>query len=70
MSGIRLACIYCERTDGDGVATIPDGWTSCEEVQSRRESLQAVPNGRYHDWFTHLGICPNCQGRELTVVDA
>lgn len=62
---IRLACLYCDRTDGDGIARLPDNWTDIGEVQSYEEACQPVElddqQRSVMDWHTHLGVCPNCQ---------
>ncbi len=66
-STIRLACQYCDTDDGDGVSDIPPGWSDVQEVQSlaaSREPVEAGDKSRSpFDWFTHLGVCPDCQDR-------
>ena len=62
---IRLACIYCDRTDKDGITCSPDDWADIGEVQSYEEACQPVelgdPDRSVLDWYTHLGLCPDCQ---------
>lgn len=42
---IRLACIYCETEESDGVLSIPDGWTGVFEFQTEAEAFRDVPLG-------------------------
>jgi hypothetical protein len=63
---VRLGCLYCDRTDFDGVAEIPDDWSSVQEVQSYTESIEPVSLDEHStrsvlDWQTHLGVCPDCR---------
>ena len=62
---IRLACFYCDSDDCDGVDEVPPGWTEVEEFQSYAASLEEVsPNDPARsplDWYTHLGVCPECR---------
>ena len=53
---IRLACTECDRTDFDGIATLPSDWSQIGEAEvSENDS----------SWWTHLGLCPDCKtGRE------
>lgn len=66
MGKIRLACLFCDRDDCDGVETIPASWFSVDEIQSYEASLQeADAEGDPFAWYTHLGVCPTCQEVEL-----
>ncbi len=48
----RLACESCDRTDYDDVSQLPDDW----------EDLGvAVNSGSPSQWWTHLGLCPECR---------
>jgi hypothetical protein len=62
---IRLACLYCDTEEGDGVESIPLDWGDVEEVQSYADSLKEVTAGDSSrsplDWYTHLGVCPECR---------
>ena len=62
---IRLACQFCDRDDCNGIGAMPDGWTEIAFVQSLARSRQAVEASELHrspmEWFTHLGVCPECQ---------
>lgn len=62
---IRLACLYCDTDECDGVAAIPPNWTEVEEVQSYAESLKEISADDSIrsplEWYTHLGVCPECQ---------
>lgn len=56
---IRLACMYCDREDGDFIdfeKAVKKGWT---------EIHLAMPDGpgEFMGWYTHLGVCPakNCK---------
>ncbi len=59
-ANIRLACMYCDRDDFDGVSMLPDNWRRIDEVQSYKESIQTEECESILDWFTHLGACPKC----------
>jgi len=62
---IRLACMYCDTDECDGVDQVPTGWTDVEHVQSYAASLEEIPPnapGRsVLEWYTHLGVCPDCR---------
>ena len=62
---IRLACRDCDTDVCDGINEIPADWKEVIEVQSFDEALAPVdPSNnlqRLTDWYTHLGLCPNCQ---------
>ena len=62
---IRLACIECDTNAFDGIDKIPEAWGSVSEFQSFEDSLAYVsPYDKTHsvlDWYTHLGLCPDCQ---------
>ncbi len=62
---IRLGCIYCDRSDFDGVDALPEDWEDIDEVRSLEEAMREVPfedkTRSALDWETHLGICPECQ---------
>lgn len=62
---IRLACRHCDTEECDGVAEIPPTWTDVDEVQSYAESLEEIlPEDISRsptDWYTHLGVCPECR---------
>lgn len=70
MENIRLACMFCDRDDCDGIAKIPRDWFSVDEVQTYEESMREAdfddPKVSVLDWYTHLGVCPECQQAELT----
>jgi len=61
---IRLACVACDREDFDGVHELPKDWEELREIQSYEESLEGIEPGNKErsclDWYTHLGICPDC----------
>lgn len=69
MSRIRLACMFCDREDFDGVGTLPSDWFAVDEVQSYEESIREADLSdtkiSVFDWYTHLGVCPECQQAEL-----
>lgn len=66
MEKIRLACLFCDRDDFDGVEAIPPTWFSVDEAQSYEASLtKAAANEDHFAWYTHLGVCPECQETEL-----
>lgn len=53
---IRLACMICDRDDGDGTnldAALRAGWVDIERVHSEPVTES--------DWWTHLGWCPECK---------
>jgi hypothetical protein len=69
MAKIRLACLFCDREDLDGVDSLPSDWFAVDEVQSYEESIREADltnaNVSVFDWYTHLGVCPECQQAEL-----
>jgi hypothetical protein len=62
---IRLACMYCDTQECDGIDRFPDDWIEIDSVQSYEESCaKAFPSDSTRsvlDWYTHLGVCPDCQ---------
>ena len=62
---IRLGCLYCDRTDFDGVGQLPADWEDIDEVQSYDEAIREVAPGDNRrsvlDWETHVGVCPECR---------
>jgi hypothetical protein len=68
LARIRLACIYCDTTEGDGLINIPINWQNVMFVQTYEQSLREVAVDEATDspfqWYTHLGICPACQQEE------
>ena len=62
---IRLGCIYCDRSDFDGVDALPEDWEDIDEVRSLEEAMREVPfedkTRSVLDWQTHLGTCPECK---------
>lgn len=71
MGKIRLACRHCDTKEYDLVDEIPADWDDIEEVQSLSASLEEVPSGddsrSVLEWYTHLGICPECRASEEAV---
>jgi len=66
MSGeIRLACLYCDTDECDGVAEIPPDWSDVDEVQTYAASREEVPiddpTRSPMEWYPHLGVCPECR---------
>lgn len=44
MSGqIRLACLYCDTEECDGIDKIPASWHDVDEFQSYEESIKEIP---------------------------
>lgn len=71
MGNIRLACMFCDRSDFDGVPEIPLDWFDVQEIQSFEASRMSVD---FHhpdksvsvlEWYTHLGVCPECYVDEI-----
>ena len=58
---IRLACVCCDRDDFDGVWRRPKDWTSIHKHQTLKQSLAPINESENSDWFTHLGLCPDCK---------
>jgi hypothetical protein len=71
---IRLACSACNRDDKDLITLEhleqckTEGWTDINEIQSFEESCRIYDNPtdapKGYDvtaWYTHLGVCPDCQ---------
>jgi hypothetical protein len=63
MGTIRLACLLCDRDDGDGLECLPTDWMDIDEVQSYEDAVEVSADlgDRSLDWWTHLGVCPACQ---------
>ena len=73
MDKIRLACMFCDRNDYDGVNALPPDWFSVDEVRTYEESLreaELIDPERVLDWYTHLGVCPECQQVELGLAES
>ncbi len=47
----RLACVSCDRTDYDDVSQLPDDWEDLGEAANMGSASQ---------WWTHVGLCPEC----------
>ena len=62
---IRLGCMHCDRSDCDGIDSLPDDWDDIDEVRSYEEATREVDihdlSRTVLDWETHLGVCPECQ---------
>ncbi len=69
MSKIRLACMFCDRTDYDGVNSIPKDWFAVDNIQTYEASIREADledtKISVLEWYTHLGVCPQCQRTEL-----
>ncbi len=63
MGTIRLACLLCDEDRFDGIDAIPADWRDVDEVQSYEAATAEVDFEREcaSGWWTHLGICPDCQ---------
>ena len=65
---IRLGCHSCDREDFDGISELPPDWLDISVVQTLEQSRQEVDwSDRSRsplEWYTHLGICPDCQAEE------
>jgi len=71
MGKIRLACLFCDRSECDGVDQIPATWFDVDEVQSREKSIRKVDpeSDNIFNWYTHLGVCPDFQEAEFCPAD-
>ncbi len=62
---IRLACLYCDTSECDGVSKLPANWADIQRVQSYPASREEIaaddPQRSPFEWYTHLGVCPACQ---------
>lgn len=62
---IRLACRDCDTDICDGINEIPGDWIEVTEVQSFDKASAPIDpadkKARLTDWYTHLGLCPDCQ---------
>lgn len=69
MGSIRLACRFCDSHDYDFVESLPTDWFDIQEVQSYQDSLRQVTRSvnerSVFDWYTHLGVCPECYEAEI-----
>jgi hypothetical protein len=68
---VRLACLECDREDHDFLTPARlaelEGWEGITQVQSYADAIKtydrpddAPPGFCALDWYTHLGICPDC----------
>ena len=62
---IRLGCMQCDRADFDGVGKLPQDWEDIGRVQSYESSIKERGfsdkfGESCFDWYTHLGLCPDC----------
>ena len=71
---IRLACLFCEREDCDGIDEIPADWYDVDEFQSYESSVEEIPvedqSRSPLEWYTHLGVCPECAAAHGYLDDA
>lgn len=62
---IRLACQRCDTEECDGITAIPMDWSDVSEVQSYEDACRPValddPVRSPFEWYTHLGVCPDCR---------
>ena len=65
---IRLACRNCDTEECDGIEEIPADWVEVQFVQTLEASQQEVAlnddSRSVTEWYTHLGLCPDCQTAE------
>lgn len=63
MGTIRLACLLCDDERFDGIDEIPADWQDVDEVQSYEAATAEVDfeSDCSSVWWTHLGVCPDCQ---------
>ena len=63
MGTIRLACLFCDRDEMDGVDEVPADWMDVDQVQSYESAMaEAEPDDADASvWWTHVGVCPDCQ---------
>jgi hypothetical protein len=73
MSRIRLSCRFCDRNDYDGINVLPPDWFAVDEVQTYEQSIRpadpADSSNSVLDWYTHLGVCPECQELEFGPIE-
>jgi len=48
----RLACVSCDRSDFDDALQLPEDWEDLGE---------AANSGSASQWWTHVGLCPECR---------
>jgi hypothetical protein len=63
---VRLACTDCERQDHDGLTpeqllVVTRRWSNVRRVSNDHDTWPF--RDPTLDWFTHLGLCPNCRYR-------
>ena len=56
---IRLACIVCDRSDYDGVDSLPLFW---QEITKSEDNPDYDPEDADMEfqWWNHEGTCPEC----------
>ena len=60
---VRLACTDCERQDHDGITeeqllAVKRRWHNVRQVRAGHDGWLAREPAL--EWYTHLGLCPNC----------
>lgn len=72
MGTIRLACLLCDADDCDGIDAVPADWQDVDEVQSYEEATSeaSMDDEPSSVWWTHLGVCPDCQQVRFRPTDA
>lgn len=70
---VRLGCDQCDRDDCDGISEtmlelMKGVWEDIAYVQSYEQAIKiyenpddAPPGFSALDWWTHLGLCPDCK---------
>ncbi len=63
MGTIRLACLFCDCDEFDGVDRVPANWRDVDEVQAYEDAMTeaGLIDQESTVWWTHLGVCPACQ---------
>ena len=65
---IRLACESCDTDVGDGLESLGEaavlGWTGILWEQSYADSIAPREQTGNFDWWTHIGLCPECRKQE------
>jgi hypothetical protein len=53
---IRLGCLYCDRSDYDGITDL-----ELELLKETWEDIGEFNASLVADWETHMGVCPECR---------
>ena len=71
MGTIRLACLFCDCDEHDGVDDIPADWQDVDEIQSYEDAMSETKTDGSDSsvWWTHIGVCPECETQQCRLYE-